>query len=326
MQRSVWNDIVSWQTRRLNNSKKYLLHASMTTTSKSKKWNLLENCQIHALKLFWNAHTWHALEGLIFYGQSINLHDRSQNGPTHVTNDMSFDLLHSKRMWLQTILSCVKHCQTMQTDCDRFKTPILQDILRTQNLLQVEHCAYSEVIRLCKKQTSFSQSSTESGIISLDAGLRLYGITALDLWDLIVAILHGNTCQSTQERWDPCTNLLEVRAAPRKLPKRKKSHGKIDDLDNVDLFPQTWILLVRKLCCMCLKTTKQWSKWLQMGRSPTMRHVSRTDRVALDWLIDRISLGPKIQIKYIDTKNQLADILTKGKFHAWWMESSFVSV
>ena len=37
MQRSVWSDIVSWQTRRLNNSTKYLLHASMTTTSKKKK-------------------------------------------------------------------------------------------------------------------------------------------------------------------------------------------------------------------------------------------------------------------------------------------------
>ena len=45
-----------------------------------------------------------------------------------------------------------------------------------------------------------------------------------------------------------------------------------------------------------------------------MRHVSRTHRVALDWLFDRINLDPKIQIKYIDTKNQLADILTKGIF------------
>ena len=34
MQRSVWNDIVSWQTRRLNNSTKYLLHALMTIISK----------------------------------------------------------------------------------------------------------------------------------------------------------------------------------------------------------------------------------------------------------------------------------------------------
>ena len=54
-----------------------------------------------------------------------------------------------------------------------------------------------------------------------------------------------------------------------------------------------------------------------------MRHVSRTHRVALDWLLDRIILDPKIQIKYIDTKKQLADILTKGSFtrdewnHLW---------
>ena len=37
---------------KLNNSTKYLLHASMTTTSKRKEQNLLENCQMHALKLF----------------------------------------------------------------------------------------------------------------------------------------------------------------------------------------------------------------------------------------------------------------------------------
>ena len=55
-------------------------------------------------------------------------------------------------------------------------------------------------------------------------------------------------------------------------------------------------------------------KMIMKGRSPTMRHVSRTHRVALDWLFDRINLDPKIQIKYIDTKNQLADILTTGNF------------
>ena len=45
-----------------------------------------------------------------------------------------------------------------------------------------------------------------------------------------------------------------------------------------------------------------------------MRHVYRTHRVALDWLFDRIKLDPKIQINDVDTKNQLADILTKGNF------------
>ena len=55
-------------------------------------------------------------------------------------------------------------------------------------------------------------------------------------------------------------------------------------------------------------------KMIIKGRSPTMRHVSRTHRVALDWLFDRINLDPKFQIRYIDTKHHLADMLSKGSF------------
>ena len=50
------------------------------------------------------------------------------------------------------------------------------------------------------------------------------------------------------------------------------------------------------------------------GRSPTTRHVLRTHRAALDWLFDRINLDPKVQIKYVESKNQLADIPTKDSF------------
>ena len=35
-------------------------------------------------------------------------------------------------------------------------------------------------------------------------------------------------------------------------------------------------------------------KMIIKGRSPSMRHVSRTHRVAFDWLFDRINLDPKI--------------------------------
>ena len=45
-----------------------------------------------------------------------------------------------------------------------------------------------------------------------------------------------------------------------------------------------------------------------------MRHVSRLHRVALDWLFDRVNLKPEIHIKYVDTKNHLADIQTKANF------------
>ena len=71
---------------------------------------------------------------------------------------------------------------------------------------------------------------------------------------------------------------------------------------------------MRQLCCIYLKDNEAVIKMIIKGRSPTMRHVSRTHRVTLDWLFDRTNLDSKIQIKYIDTKNQLADILTKGNF------------
>ena len=55
---------------------------------------------------------------------------------------------------------------------------------------------------MCKKQTSVLHSSTESEIISLDAGLRLDGIPALDLRDLIVSVL-GNTIQTPERPGKP---------------------------------------------------------------------------------------------------------------------------
>ena len=147
-------------------------------------------------------------------------------------------------------------------DWDCFKTPILKEILRIQNLLRVEHCASLEVIHfvpicwMCKKQTSVPHSSTESEIISFDAGLRLDGIPAHDLWDLIVAVL-GNTNQSHKEEGDLLMNKREVRSPPHTIQKRMQSQRMINDLTTLILFPQTSTLLIRKLCCMCLKTTKQ---------------------------------------------------------------------
>ena len=71
----------------------------------------------------------------------------------------------------------------------------------------------------------------------------------------------------------------------------------------------------RKEALLCIfEDNEAVIKMVIKGRSPSMRHVSRTHRVALDWLFDRVNLDPKIQIKYIDTKNQVADILTEGNF------------
>ena len=52
------------------------------------------------------------------------------------------------------------------------------------------------------------------------------------------------------------------------------------------------------------------------GRSPAMRHVARTHRIDLDWLWERMRTDPGVFIKYVGTKEQIADMFTKGAFTA----------
>ena len=155
---------------------------------------------------------------------------------------------------------------------------------------------------MCKEQTSVSHSSTEPEFISLDAGSRSDGVPALVLWDLIVAVL-GNTNQSHKERGDPCMNKREVRSTPHTIHKRKQSQRLINDLDNVDFLPSNVNSSRQEALLSVFEDNEAVIKMIIKGRSPKMRHVSRTHRVALDWLFDRINLDSRIQIKHIDTRN-----------------------
>ena len=158
------------------------------------------------------------------------------------------------------------------------------------------------IIWMCKKQTSVSHSSKESEIVSLDAGWRLDGIPALDLWDLIVSVL-GNTIQTPERPERPVVN-----------DKDQRSQETTNVLSNIDCVPSNVQFSHQEALLYVFEDNEAVIKMNIKGRRPTMRHVSRAHRVALDWLFDRFNLDPKIQIKCIDTKNQLADILTKGSF------------
>ena len=101
---------------------------------------------------------------------------------------------------------------------------------------------------------------------------------------------------------------------PVDIERNQKSHAKINVLKNIDSVPSNVQSSRQEALLYVFEDNEAVIKMIVKGRSPTMRDVSRTHRVALDWLFDRINLDTKIQIKYIDTKNQLADILTKGNF------------
>ena len=79
---------------------------------------------------------------------------------------------------------------------------------------------------MCKKQTAVSHSSTESEIISLDTGLRLDGLLALELWDLIVSVL-GNVSRVSDRSGQPDHDVHE----------RHKSQRKIDVMKDIDSVP-----------------------------------------------------------------------------------------
>ena len=78
---------------------------------------------------------------------------------------------------------------------------------------------------MCKKQTAVSHSSTESEIISLDRGLRLDGLLALELWDLIVSVL-GNVSRVSDGSGKLDNDV-------HKCHKSQKNIGVMKDIDSV---------------------------------------------------------------------------------------------
>ena len=81
----------------------------------------------------------------------------------------------------------------------------MQETWKIQNQNQVYFCVFWKPnIRTNKldvqKQTSISHSSTEAELFSLDAGLRMDEIPALDLWDLVKEVFHSSPTQSEQTK------------------------------------------------------------------------------------------------------------------------------
>ena len=95
---------------------------------------------------------------------------------------------------------------------------------------------------MCKKQTAVSHSSTESEIISLDTGLRLDGLPALELWDLIVSVF-GSVSQIS-DRTGQLVNDVK---------KLKKSQGKINVMKNIDSVPSKCPIIESRSFIVCVR-------------------------------------------------------------------------
>ena len=171
----------------------------------------LENWLQFAHKLFWHVCIWLALGHLIFYGLWTNLLVRSQNGPKLVTN--------AWRVWSRTFIIQMNtgnivlwETQNNIADLDCSKTLVLQETLKTQiSTSRGVLCIFGShtfvpISWTCKKQTWVPHSSTEAEIISLDAGLRMDGIPALTLRDLVIEVFPSEPNNTRESYGKPASN------------------------------------------------------------------------------------------------------------------------
>ena len=136
------------------------------------------------------------------------------------------------------------------------------------------------------------------------------GLLALVLWDVVIEVLRRSSNIPKTPTNPAAGNCWRNRKSNPK-PKGKRY---VDQLSHVDHVTTNVNSSQGESRLYIFEDNEAVIKMVSKGRSPTMRHVSRTHRVAFEWLSDRINLDPKIQIKDTDTKYQLADILTKGNF------------
>ena len=140
------------------------------------------------------------------------------------------------------------------------------------------------------------------------------GLLALDLWDVVIKVLRstnntkrpirlaqGNLCgtgnlSSNKTKTKTPTSLVSGNRDG------ERSNRDVDQLSNVDYVPANTHSSQGESQLYVFEDNEAVIKMIIKQRSPTMRHLSRTHRVALDWLFDRINLDPKIQIKCVDTK------------------------
>ena len=167
--------------------------------------------------------------------------------------------------------------QHNNADWDCFRTLIfagdLEDSKSTSGGILCRSHTFVPISWMCKKQTSVSHSSTEAEVTSTDAGLRMDGIPALDLWDSVIEVFHSspNQNQQTKDVREPRRNLS---ATPQpSMRKQIPTTNTYLDLTNIDYVPSNGTHSGSNAMLYVFGDTEAVIKMIIKGRSPTTRHV-----------------------------------------------------
>ena len=126
------------------------------------------------------------------------------------------------------------------------------------------------------QQTAVSHSCTESQIISLDAGLRMDGLLAIDLRDVVIEVprLSNSTEAATDLAAGNCSRNLISNPT-------EKGNRDVDRLSDVDHVTTNAHSSHSESQLYIFEDNEAVIKMIVEGRSPTMRYVSRTHRGSL---------------------------------------------
>ena len=205
-------------SRRMNKYVKYPLHAWKTISSKKEEleigWRFVKVCYQFVLKCFHVARIERL--GILWsvYKLARVVTKWTRAGDRRLVRLISYIHHTSDHRPHCHVGDTAHHCRLgLCQDCD-FAGKFQDTNSTSERLLRISGSwSYVVVSWMCKKQTSVPHSSTEFKVVSLDAGLRMDGLTALDLWELLKysIIPQAYHCAETRGETKPKQNTTTPR-------------------------------------------------------------------------------------------------------------------
>ena len=191
-------------------------------------------------------------------------------------------------------------------DWSYFKSQTLQEILKTQNQHQAEFCAFLEVEHLYR---SVGCARSERQCLTAPQDQRSFRWMLVCVWTVCLRLTYAKALKCLER---PIEHQNQPKHAQGKPVSRPKSHPRLNKCwirivnpSNIEQVLSNAYLSEKQSKLYIFEDNEAVIKMIIKGRSPTM---SRTHRVALDWSRGRTDLDPRVQIKYVESKDQLADI------------------
>ena len=317
-------------TEQFNSYTKSQLHALTNINLGKEKWDALENGKSSLTNCSWIVCTWRALEDQAFYGPWTSLHVLSPKGP-EACDTCSARLIS----YIHHTSEFKQYCHVGNTapECRLrlFQDWFCREILKTQKstsgglmCIYGSHHTFVPIsldlqeTNICLTQFNWSWDSFSW--CKVYTWMRFHFLI-FENWLLKCFILHlTNKRNPKTEYRETCCVTPIKQAHPQTKPKFQSSHDTLE-LSNVDYVSSNANSSQFGAMLQIFEDKEAVIKMIIKSRKSNNETRIQNPQSCSWVVVWQNQSGSKIQIKYVDTKHQLADMLNKGKFHTWWVNN-----